>query len=141
MRYAWLTLAHLGRYRPHTYRIETEGGVRDVEALMVCIANSRQFGGGAIIAPDARVDDGTLNLVIVGARPAWRALCELPALFRWGVTSLVSVWSLQIRDARVTTSEIQPVHVDGELVEASHVITARVHPQALRVRMPRRPLP
>jgi len=139
-RYAWLTLEHLARYRSATYTIDTSGtaaGRRTIEALLVCIANSRQFGNGAIIAPDAVVDDGALNLVVVGARPVWRVLRDMPALFRGRVTSVPGVWSLPLTETRVSAEGPLLFHVDGEPVSGGTTASARVHAGALSIRVPR----
>lgn len=41
--------------------------VTDADVLMVAVANGTSFGGGAVIAPDARPDDGALDVVVVTA--------------------------------------------------------------------------
>jgi YegS/Rv2252/BmrU family lipid kinase len=135
-RYAWLTLAHLGRYRPQTYTIDADGERRTIKALLVCVANSRQFGSGALIAPDAVVDDGRLNLVVVGARPAWRTIGSLPALFRGRVARLRDVWSRPAEAIRISAGAPMLFHLDGEPVVGGEVLSFRVHPRALAVRVP-----
>jgi diacylglycerol kinase (ATP) len=47
----------------------------------VAIANGRQYGNGAVIAPHARLDDGRLDVVIVRDRARMRVLLELPVVF------------------------------------------------------------
>ena len=139
--YAWLTLAHLTRYRPRVYTIDTTDGPRTIEALFVCFANSRQFGNGAIIAADARVDDGVLNLVAVGSRPAWRALCAVPALFSGQVARVRDVWSVPFAEIRVSAGGDMLFHVDGEPAMGGPTLTVRVHAGALNVRVPAGALP
>ena len=137
-RYAWLTLAHLVRYRPHTYTIDADGERRTVRALLVCIANSRQFGNGALIAPEAVVDDGRMNLVVVGARPAWQAIGSLPALFSGRVAQLRDVWSRPAEAIRISADAPMLFHLDGEPVVGGDALSFRVHPRALAVRVPGR---
>jgi YegS/Rv2252/BmrU family lipid kinase len=139
-RYAWLTLAHLGQYRARTYVIETSGARRTMSALFVCVANSRQFGNGAIVAPDARLDDGMLNLVAVGSRPAWRTIGAMPSLFRGRIDTVPDVWTFRISDARISGDEPLLFHVDGEAVQGEMALTARAHAGALLVRLPQRPV-
>ena len=70
-------------YRPATYRIRAGAETFRADALLVTIANGRQYGNGAIIAPGARLDDGRLELVCVPALSTtvlfWQAA---PALHR-----------------------------------------------------------
>jgi YegS/Rv2252/BmrU family lipid kinase len=136
-RYAWLTLAHLGNYRARTYSIDAAGRHRTVPALFICIANSRQFGNGAIIAPRARLDDGLLNLVVVGSRPAWRTIGAMPSLFRGRIDTVPDVWTFETTDGQVTGEAPLLFHVDGEPVQGGPLLTLRVHPGALVVRLPR----
>jgi diacylglycerol kinase family enzyme len=91
-----------------------------------------------LIAPDARVDDGRLNLVVIGARPAWRVVRGLPSLFRGRVATLPDVWSRPATEARISAPEPMLFHVDGEPVAGGNVLSIRVHPGALGVRVPRR---
>src|SRR6185312_15844992 len=52
-----------------------------VRPLLIAIANSRQYGNGALIAPGALLDDGKLDLVVVNDMPAWRVLMHAPKMF------------------------------------------------------------
>ncbi len=52
-----------------------------VRAVLVVVANGVQYGNGARIAPDARVDDGQLDLVVVEERSRLMTLCQTPRLF------------------------------------------------------------
>jgi YegS/Rv2252/BmrU family lipid kinase len=51
-------------------------------AVLVAAANGRYFGGGMPVAPEARPDDGLLDVVVVGAFSRARLLRRLPALYR-----------------------------------------------------------
>jgi YegS/Rv2252/BmrU family lipid kinase len=72
-------LAH--RSRRVTLRVDGEF-VLDEEMVLVAVANGRHFGGGMRIAPDARADDGLLDVVGVAHTPTWRLLAKLPKLYR-----------------------------------------------------------
>ncbi|MBO9578719.1 MAG: diacylglycerol kinase, partial [Microbacteriaceae bacterium] len=50
-RYTFAILRELASLRPIPYRIEHDGGVLEVEAVLVSIANNRSIGGGMLIAP------------------------------------------------------------------------------------------
>jgi diacylglycerol kinase (ATP) len=136
--YAHLTLKHLWTYRALSYEIPIRQERFETDALLVVIANSRQFGNGAIIAPDAVLDDGLLDLVIVAARPPARALAELPRLFRGHVDTVRGVTLRTVTEATVTAAQRTLFHVDGEPLLADPPLVARVHRQVLRVRVPAR---
>src|SRR5690606_18347855 len=75
-RYAAITLDELFRFVPERLTISVDGAVIQQPTMLVAVANARQYGNGAIIAPQADLDDGRLDLVVVGARPALAAVAQ-----------------------------------------------------------------
>ena len=59
-RYAALTAAELFTYKPDYHTIVTDGRTLRARTLLIAIANARQYGNGALIAPEAQLDDGRL---------------------------------------------------------------------------------
>jgi diacylglycerol kinase (ATP) len=99
--------------RPVTITLdETETIERRV--LLVAVTNGSYYGGGMHIAPDARVDDGLMDLCIVGDIGRFAALGQLPNLYRGRHTEHPAV---EMRQARSVTIEGGPdtlIHLDGE---------------------------
>ncbi|WP_054813546.1 diacylglycerol kinase family protein [Nocardia arizonensis] len=91
-RYSVAALAELAGGLAVPYRIELSGvapgaldnppgdTVIETEAVMVAVGNSRTYGGGMLICPDAEMDDGLLDLTVVGKVSRWEMLRLLPAL-------------------------------------------------------------
>lgn len=65
-RYTISTLLELPGMRPSDYRLVLDGEVHDVRAAVVVVANTRYFGAGMDICPDADPTDAMLDLCIVG---------------------------------------------------------------------------
>lgn len=76
------TLRELLRYRFQDVRIEMDGGA-PVEAriALVAVANNRSFGGGMMIAPDAVMDDGLLEVVVVKGDSRLRLMADLRLVY------------------------------------------------------------
>jgi YegS/Rv2252/BmrU family lipid kinase len=134
--YVAIGTRELLRYRAREYAIRVGGETWRERALVIVCANARQYGGGVVVAPTARPDDGHLDLVVVAERPPLVALRDALHLFRGTLDRAPGV-----RTARVTTVEIagpEPIlfHVDGEAVTGGPIVTVRVRPAALRVRVP-----
>ena len=53
----------------------------DEKTVLAAVANGRHFGGGMRIAPDARIDDGLLEVIAVKHTPTWRLLAKLRKLY------------------------------------------------------------
>jgi diacylglycerol kinase (ATP) len=144
--YVIATVQELRHYEPQVYAIRiaddrtdrtsaSRGATFERKALLVALANSRQYGNGAKIAPQARLDDGAIDLVVVDARPMWNLVSRLPAFFLGTLEDSPDL--LMRRAASLTISARRPIrfHVDGEPRTGPETVTLRVHPGALRVRV------
>lgn len=86
LRYSIAALAELvhGTAVPYhielSHRGEARATVMDTEAVMVAVGNTTTYGGGMLICPDAVVDDGQLEVTVVGAVSRREMLRLLPAL-------------------------------------------------------------
>jgi diacylglycerol kinase (ATP) len=130
--YALITARELLAYGSSTYRIDGEdAGSR--RALLVCLANSAQFGNGARIAPRARVDDGLLDLVLFEERSRTATIWSVPRLFVGGIETVRGVSTRQVEHVVIESDSPMSFHVDGELVRGATRLEGRVHPRALRV--------
>jgi diacylglycerol kinase (ATP) len=133
--YVRYTAAELLGARPLECEMDIDGAPpAHWRALVVALANSRQYGGGAVIAPDARLDDGLLNLVVVSPVPLTALIAGVPRLFRGTMEQVPYVTARAIRHLRIVADRPLLFHVDGEPVLGSTELEARVHPGALRVR-------
>jgi diacylglycerol kinase (ATP) len=121
-------------YLPLTYSIDIDARSVRTDALIVALANSRQYGYGARIAPLALLDDGLLDLVVVEGRSLFGNAVRVPSLFTGDFHSRFGVSTWKVREVRVRASQRMLFHVDGEVVEGGHELAARVHAGALRVR-------
>jgi YegS/Rv2252/BmrU family lipid kinase len=137
LRYVQATLSTVFGYEVETYTITAGGETFEQRALIVALANGRQYGNGAVIAPRARLDDGLLDLVVVDPRSRLRALCGARRLFNGTIDKERGVSTRTA--SRITISAERPIlfHVDGEAVQGPASVLATVHPGALRVRVPR----
>lgn len=136
-RYLEITLKELFRFDADEHTIVADGVTIRTQAMVVVVANGRQYGNGAAIAPDARVDDGLLDVVVVEDRAPWKALLAMPLLFMGQAARVSGVRIVRARDIEVTSGRPALFHVDGEPHVGGAHLTARVHPGALRVRVGR----
>jgi len=134
--YAGTVLRLFARRRSEPCLISAGAEREAIEVLLIAVANSDQYGNGAIIAPGARVDDGRLDLVAI--RPVGLlGAAELGArLFLGNLdrSRLVRHW----RGARFRIERPAPglIHTDGECHEEGATIEVVVLPGSLRVAAP-----
>jgi diacylglycerol kinase (ATP) len=136
-RYLKIAARELFTYSSRAYTVVTDGTAVRVDALLIAIANARQYGNGALIAPSARLDDGRLDVVSVATRSTLSILRQVPRLFTGRIAGAPGVTSVQAVDIEVTSDEPLPYHVDGEPFVGGASIVARSRPGALRIVVPR----
>lgn len=135
-RYLTITARELFTYEPDYHTVVADGTAVRVRALLIAIANARQYGNGAVIAPAARVDDGRLDVVVVSARPPLVALLQVPRLFAGQIARVRGVATTTAVQIEITSARPVLYHVDGEPFVGAAAIRARVRPGALRVTVP-----
>ena len=134
--YALIAARALMDYQPATYTIRTsdaDGTARTVRAVLVTVANSPEFGNGAVIAPGARVDDGLLDLVVFEEKSRVRTLTHLPRLFNGTVDCAEGCSIRRVTSATIESGQPMVFHVDGEPVQGGTSLHVRIHPGALAV--------
>lgn len=111
--YAAATLPEIPHLRPVPYRLELDGAVQEVEALVVASCNMPVYGGGMRIAPEADPTDGLLDVVVIGAVGAGQALSLLAGVFSGRHTAHPSVDIARAAQVRVAGPSLV-AHGDGE---------------------------
>ena len=128
--------ASCSRTSPDEHTIVTDGAPLRERTLLIAIANARQYGNGAIIAPDARVDDGRLDVVVVAHRSPVRALLQVPRLFLGQIARVPGVTIRPATEVEITSARQVLYHVDGEPFVGGASIRGRIRPRALRIKLP-----
>lgn len=107
-RYTIALLVELAKLRPIEYTLTLDGVVHTERAMLVAVANNLSFGGGMKVAPDASLDDGLFDVVLV--RPLGRLafLRIYPRVFA----------GTHVTDHRVVVRRARSVRVDAAGVVA-----------------------
>ena len=121
-------------YQPINYSITVDGVASETSALVLAFANSRQWGFGAQIAPHADLSDGLLDFVAVSDRGFLGNISRVPALFMKRIDRKPGIDTRRVREVTIRSREPMLFHVDGEAVQGSDTLVARVHAAALRLR-------
>ena len=82
MRYNLATVAELRRFAPLHYEIDLDGEQLQLRAMLVAIGNGPSYGGGLRIAEGAVLDDGLLDVVVIGPMSKPELVRTYPKLFR-----------------------------------------------------------
>jgi diacylglycerol kinase (ATP) len=115
-----------------------DGEEHTIETIAFCVANARFFGGGMLIAPDAAINDGWLDVVNVGDLSTGRILINALSIYRGTHHELPEVkgtLAKRVEISSVVASKKVLIEVDGELPGELPAVYEIV-PNALRVRVP-----
>jgi diacylglycerol kinase (ATP) len=137
--YVAAVLRTLAVYKPCPFRVTVDGEVHETPAWMVAVGNSRAYAGGMQIVPDARMDDGLLDVCVIGDLSRLQILRHFPKVFKGAHLGIAGITTY--RGARITVEALGPkagtmeVWADGERVGP---LPATMEPRAraLRVRVP-----
>ncbi len=133
--YLTAVAAELVHHRPTQVRITVDDGDWEGPALLVAAANGRSYGAGMMIAPDARVDDGLMDVVLVRHMGRARFARCFPRVMRGTHLVLPEVTAWQARELTVETLEPSPLLIDGD-VQGETPTTIRVAPGRALMWMP-----
>jgi YegS/Rv2252/BmrU family lipid kinase len=134
--YVYGMLRALAGWRPASFTLELDGGTaRTFRGYSVVAANSRFYGGGMMIAPEASLTDGKLEIVLIKDVPRWRYLMLAPTVFRGAHVLQPNVEVLRAETVRITASRPFTVYADGDPI-AELPATVRVKPAAVGVLVP-----
>ncbi len=136
--YAYAALRALAGWRPANFIVTLDGGERiSFTGCSVAAANSRAYGGGMFLAPDASLEDGLLDVVMISDMPKLRFLTLLPTVFNGSHVRQPTVRVARAREVEITASRPFDVYADGDALAALPV-TVRALPRAVRFLVPER---
>jgi diacylglycerol kinase (ATP) len=105
--YVAAVLRTLAVYKPHRFRVTVDDESIETTAWLVAVGNGPAYAGGMRVTPDARLDDGLLDVTIVGAMGRPEFLWNFPKVFK----------GTHVGHPKVTTR--RGAHVELESLDAS----------------------
>ncbi len=134
-RYAFISITEYFPYEPQTFRLVIDGRELEREALFISFANSNQFGYNTIIAPQAKIDDGLIDVCIVKKFPAWVSPFLAPMLLAKKIDQTPYVEIIRGKDVFLKNKH-HLINLDGEPVMLKENLHIRVNPASLRIVVP-----
>ncbi len=130
-RYNLALLRELAMLKPVHYRLTIDSAESETRAVLVAVANNVSFGGGMKVTPDAKLDDGLLDVFVVQPLSRIAFLRIFPRVFS----------GTHVTDTRVSISRARRIRVDADRIVAYAdgervgilPLTVEVRPGALRL--------
>jgi diacylglycerol kinase (ATP) len=128
--YLAASLRTLVNYKNIDVSIDIDGQIIETRAVFVQVANAKFMGGGYKIAPTADIEDGLLDLALVGDLTKSDLLKTLPKVYSGNHVHHPKFQLISGKRIRVETAKPARVQLDGELI-GSAPVTFSVLPGAL----------
>lgn len=134
--YTWLVARHLWTYKSWKFKMWIDAEAMEERAFIISIANGQQYGYNFIIAPDARWDDGLLDIVVIrrfpkalGAALVWRAM-------KGTITDSKYVQHYRGKEISISHPKLKWMQVDGDAHPCGNEVRFRIAPGALQLMVP-----
>lgn len=131
-------LSSLLDFTPQNYRLEIDGRLLKMHDVMqITVANSRCYCSGIQIAPNAKMNDGLLDICIISRMSKLKFLAMTP-IFYFGkhINNSTSVHYIQAHKIGISGSSSVPIRVDGMLTSQTLPIKATAISNSLTIRIP-----
>lgn len=126
-------------YQPHPITFTTPTETSTIQSpLIFTIANLSQFGNGFYVAPEAKADSGTLELVAIERHHLPILLTHLPQFIDKTFHKNPYVLHRHFQSIQIERNNAAPLQIDGELLHTTQNIEIKVAPAALQILIPQR---
>jgi diacylglycerol kinase (ATP) len=130
-RYTLAMLYELVSFSSLKYRAKIDGKERELDGMLCAVANGPSYGGGMLVAPEASIDDGKLDLFVVHKISKPELIKVFPKVFTGEHVSHPAVEIIRCESVTLLSDGV-PVYADGEPAGALP-LTVSVAPKSLKV--------
>ena len=122
------------RKRPNLARIHLDGKLIETEFLVLVVSNIRSYGGGLIPAPEARVDDGLLDVCIFPKANYIEIMRQMVAARSGKHLGVPGIQYFQASEIRIETEPNEQIQLDGDAWPGTSPFKIEAVPKSLWVR-------
>ncbi len=133
--YVYAAIRALAAWKPATFSVTVDGERHEFTGYSVAVGNSKAYGGGMVLFPDAELDDGKLDVMLSKNCSKLRCLVELPKVFRGAHVDSDFTEFLRGEEIEVSSDRPFAIYADGDPIGATPAII-RVERRCLRVMAP-----
>jgi len=133
--YVYAAFRTLTTWKPASFAVTVDGERHAFTGYSVAVGNSKVFGGGMYILPDAELDDGKLDVMLVRDSPRWPYVVGLVKTFKGRHTDSPYLEFLRGEEIEVSSDRPFVIYADGDPIGATPAIM-RVERRSLRVIAP-----
>lgn len=131
--YFFTTLKCMRQFKNFKAKLNFDGIEIENKFKMITLANTRQFGNNALIAPKANPSSGMLDLVMVKPFPFYYYPIFIINMFSGRIKESKYISYHQIKTGLKIEANFNKFHIDGDPVIFDKTSIIKIHPQSMRV--------
>jgi YegS/Rv2252/BmrU family lipid kinase len=124
-------------YEPKTCTIETAERTLSEKCFTISVANGPMYGYNFQIAPDAKLNDGKFEIVILKDAPRWKYFAAVPSTLNGGIYKAEFVEHFSATKVVIHCAGENYVHLDGEGIIITGDLVFTILPNGLKVLVPK----
>lgn len=132
--YYYHVLRILASYKERSFDFLLDGTESKKDLILMTIGNGTTFGGGFKLTPDAKLDDGYLDICLIGPISAARRFLNVPRLSNGTHLKLKEIEAVRMKTLKVEENTLLEGHIDGEYL-GKPPFSISLLPKALKVRV------
>jgi YegS/Rv2252/BmrU family lipid kinase len=133
--YLWMVAKEYFSYKPQRYDVRIDDKNLSLEAFLISICNGSQWGNNARIGPQAIIDDGFIDVVIIKKFPFNAGIDFTWRLFSGSVQKFSYAEIYKCKSVRIISERLQG-HIDGEPLDFGNTLEGHIVPNSLNVIVP-----
>ncbi|MDF1667716.1 MAG: diacylglycerol kinase family lipid kinase [Planctomycetota bacterium] len=131
--YSLAALKTILNYKAQPMRIHFNDQIIESKVFFAAVTNTQSYAGGMKICPQAKVNDGLLDLCIIPPMPLFQLLRSFTQVFNGQHVKRPEITLAQSAKTRFDSDSPIPITLDGELTNIQTPIEIRALPASLRV--------
>lgn len=139
--YTKLAIKHFFKAKPYHFEFEIENKTEKAEAFIFCISNANQFGNNVKIAPQASLNDGMLDVVILKKTTKINILISFVQHVLFSkknikpdrVSRQNNIEYFNAAKVRLINKNLAPVHIDGDPLQPEKEYLIQILPSAYKL--------
>ena len=123
----------LPRFAPRHYEITLDDRTISTEAMLIAVANGRSYGGGMLVCPQAQINDGFIDVMVLHPISKLEFIKVFPRVFKGTHITHPAVEIVRSKKVSITSDAV--AYADGERI-GQLPIAAECVPGVLATWMP-----
>ena len=112
-RYKFAMFRELAAFKKLRYKLIVDGEYHEIDAMLCAVTNVESYGGGMRVTPEARPDDGELDLFIVHKISRRELVKIFPSVYTGGHVPHPAVEIVRVKKVEIDSGKT-PAFADGE---------------------------